>query len=662
MAKKSNILDLIRTAGKQAKVQAVDRIEQEQILSIETPETDDTKKKHIYNILDYIESSWGLGMKPYPVQRFIIKLYYNMPLDSSQRNIHISDMFNTRTLYKFNEKEYLNYLFNEGRCNIKEQDHDRKELVLPIGRRGGKTTLSGIFASYEVYKLLNLVDPQAYYGLPRGNRIQLISVATDKDQASLLFNEVSTHLNVCDYFTPYIANNTQTYIQFRTPADIDKYGATKRQDNGKFVTFNGKATVRVTFKSSVAKGLRGAGNIVVVLDEMAHFADTAKGSAKEIYDAVTPSTAAFSPKDPNDSSKPIGPVESRIICISSPLNRTGKFYELYQQAMSGGPAAANMLAIQASTWEVNPTIPTSYYKQKYHADPAVFMVEHGANFSDRVRGWIERENDLTDCIDNNLRPQPNGIPRYPHYMGIDLGLVDDGTCVVITALSEGKIYLVYHEHWVAGVDWRESNPHLGTNYSTDYARSLSTVTRLDFEEISNWIFALTKRFYIKDAIFDRWNGIPLEQNLVKRGLSQFKSEFFTRDFNSRIYQNAKMMLFDKGIVLYDYPTQGKPNYSPLIKELLSLQAEQVSRNLVVVAAPEQPGFHDDMSDAFVRSIWLAAQDFSTKHVTKGSGGYLSGSRSQASSLAKMNSFHKIRSKFHGVDTRRQIPRGRNFIR
>lgn len=641
---------LIRQAGQQAKLVVEQTAEP-------TDKSSGPKKPKIFNVLDYIEQPWGLGMRLYPVQRAIVKLYYHIPLDDKEKTVEVRDMFRTKVLYRFNEAEYVQYLFNEGRCNIGVQDHERRELLLSIGRRAGKTTLSGIFASYEVYRLLNLEHPQGYYGLPSGNRIQLLSVATDKDQASLLFNEVTTHLSRCEYFKPYIANNTLSHIQFRTPYDIRKYGETSRHENGKFVSFNGKATMRVTFKSCVAKGLRGSGNIVIILDEMAHFQDKGNSSAEQIYNAVTPSALAFSPKDPADTTVPIGPVESRIICISSPLNKAGKFYELYHLAMSNGPGSANMLAIQAPTWEVNPTVEPEFLRQKYHADPATFMTEYGAQFSDRVRGWIEREVDLTDCIDPQLRPVEIGIPRYPYSMGIDVGLMNDGTSIFITHVDGDRIVLDYHETWYAGVDWKQSNPHLGSNYPTEYARRLKEVERLDFDEIGNWIVALSKRFFIVDGIFDRWNGIPLEQALRKNGLTQFKSEFFTRDFASKIYQNAKLMMFDRKLRLYDWPIgergDSRGKHSPFVQELLTLQAEQSSKNVVMVSAPPNSSYHDDQADAFVRSVWLSSQRMTNSRYTISTNpmGGVGGARNTMS----LQRYQMGRAKAHGVSDR-QSPR------
>ena len=530
------------------------------------------------------------------------------------------------------------------------------ESFVANGMTNHNTTLSGIFASYEIYRLLNLHNPQGYYGLPNGNRIQIISVATDKDQAGLLFNEVTSHLAKCEYFTPFIANNTQGYIQFRTPYDIDKYGPTARHENGKFVSFNGKASIRVTFKSCIAKGLRGAGNLVVILDEIAHFQDKGQSSAADIYSAVTPSTAAFSPKNQETGMPIFGsdtPSEARIILISSPLNKTGKFYELFHLAMSKGRGSESLLAIQAPTWEINPTVPTTYYEQKFHSDPMVFMTEHGAEFSDRVRGWIEREVDLMACVDEERRPVETGIPRYPHSMGIDVGLVDDGTALFITHCEDDRIVLDYHELWQAGVDWRESNPHLGSRYSTDYAKGLANVERLDFDEIAEWIVKLSKRFFIADGIFDRWNGLPLEQALHKKGLSQFRSEFFQRDTTSKMYQTVKLLMFDRKLSIYDWPRPDGSKHSQFIAELLTLQAQQMSKNIVIVAAPDAVGHHDDMSDAFVRSVWLSSERLShTKHIF----GVRPGMGRAAGSAMTPARYQMMRSRNHGGHGDRTVPR------
>jgi hypothetical protein len=91
------------------------------------------------SIIDFIERFKLLPNGLFPVQKFILKLYYNIPLDDKEKVIKITDRFNTRTLHELTEVEYLKFLYDQGRCNIGVQDGNvRHELILVLGRRSGK--------------------------------------------------------------------------------------------------------------------------------------------------------------------------------------------------------------------------------------------------------------------------------------------------------------------------------------------------------------------------------------------------------------------------------------------------------------------------------------------------------------------------------------------
>lgn len=502
------------------------------------------------------------------------------------------------------------------------------------------TLFSSVFASYELYRLLCLGDPQSYYGLPPNNRIQIISVATDKDQAGILFGELSGHINKFDYFSPFVSNNTQSYINFRTPADIERNGPSARGSDGKFISTQGKAGIRVTFKSSIAKGLRGPGNIVIILDELAHFKNKGQSSGKDIYDAITPAAAAFSPKDP-ETGMPVGDVDSRIIDISSPLGKSGWFYDLFCQAMSGGPESYNKLAIQAPTWEMNPTVQASFLKEKYHSDPNTFMVEFGAQFSDSSIGWLERDEDLLACCPPNYAPVTTGIPRHPYFVGLDIGLKGDSTVVVIGHREPDNLIVQdYHESWKAGVPWEESNPHLAS-FSCEYASKLQSVDRIDFDAIGEWLEILSRRFSFVEGLFDRWNGIPLEQDLHKRGMAQFRSEYFSRDFSSKMAQTFKMLMIDGKLKIYNYPVTATAPKAPHIQELLALQATYQSKYVVTVSKPKSPKASDDYFDALVRMVWLA-------HESKGKEVYIAPARGGGRSAANSYSSQVRKAMSTGV--------------
>lgn len=281
--------------------------------------------------------------------------------------------------------------------------------------------------------------------------------------------------------------------------------------------------------------------------------------------------------------------------------------------MKGGLASQNMLCIQAPTWEVNPTIEATFLEGKYVQDATVFFTEYGAEFTDRTRGWIEREDDLMACVNPGLRPALRAPTRAPHFAGLDisLGKADGDYCAIaIGHIEPGDlIVLDYIERIRAG----EGN-FMGRE-------------RIEFDEIADWVHGLSRRFYLAGGVFDQWAGIPFEQALNKRGLSQLKSEFFTKTLTSQVFQNFKDMMFDRRLVLYDWPLPANGiGHCGYITELLELQAQVHSKYVTTVEAPKVPGKFDDYSDAIVRMVWEASQ-----HLTQRK--YIAGSRTPTAAAA-----------------------------
>lgn len=622
--------------------------------------TSDATDKGV-DVITFIEAPWGLGLRLFPVQRVILKAHYGLELDDNPHGFDLAQPipvdhpeyrldlvdedgfyalripvtdWRRQNLRYMTEAGYLRYLYDDGRCNVREviPGKERREMVLSVGRRSGKTLITSCIIAYETYKLLLKGNPQSYYGSSQSNVVQLISVATDKDQAGLLYREASGHFSKCDFFKAYMANATQSFATFQTPFDIERYGSYK--DNPK-----ARYSINVTFRSCVAKGLRGGANILVALDEVAHFTDEGQSSADDVYQAVEPSTRTFSPKDPKNTTKPIGENEGRIILISSPLGKQGLFYKQYTLGFTGGVAADNMLCIEAPTWEVNPTVPAGTFEGSYLKDPRVFFTEFGAQFTDRTRGWIESADDLFACIDPDARPKTRGAPRYPHFMGLDVALVGDYTSVAIGHVTpEGKVALDYIDRIRAGEgDYRDQE-------------------RLEFDDVADWVERLSKQFYISEGIFDQWAGIPMEQALAKRGLGQMKSVHHTRSLTSQMFQNFKDMMLDKRLVLFDWPKPEGEEHAEYLQELLELQAEVISKYVILVSAPNMDGKHDDYADALARMVWVATAKAGKPVTITG----VHSSRSLASMSRTVSPVgNLLRLKRTGSHPDRMVPKARN---
>ena len=518
------------------------------------------------------------------------------------KKIADSEVLNETTRAQINHLIDLDYFFDpiikvqSRKSHVFDLNVPNGAMFIGNGFTNHNTTISACIAAYETYKLIKKENPQKYYGLPQSNNIQIISVATDKDQAGLLYQEVSGHYRNCAFFGPYTANNTLSYARFQTPADVEKYGRYIEDPSA-------KATLKVTFRSCVAKGLRGAGNICVILDEVAHFTETGQSGAEEVYNAVVPSTSAYSPKDPDNPTVPIGEVQGRVILISSPLGKQGLFYNLFMIGMGGGAAGDNILAVQAPTWEVNPTVPAQEFEKHYLKNAAVFFTEYGGEFTDRTRGWITDANDLLSCVDPDLRAKSSAPARMPHFMGIDLGLVGDGTAIAIGHIDGEEIVVDLVAQIKAGEGAYQDKE------------------RLEFDEVADWVLGFTKKFYIQEGMFDQWAGIPFQQALEKRGLKNLNSHNMTKQLTSQMYQNFKDMMWDQKVKLYNRPNWEEDGHEPYIQELLELQQTVHSKNLITVEAPQTKGKHDDMSDALIRMTWLASNNIGkSRYFAKGSGG------------------------------------------
>lgn len=147
--------------------------------------------------------------------------------------------------------------------------------------------------------------------------------------------------------------------------------------------------VSVEVGTNSFRSVRGRTLLAAILDEVAFFrsSETAKADI-ETYRALTPALATTG---------------GMLIGISSPYARRGLLFDKWRKHY-GKPD--DVLVTQASTLQMNPTIPERVIKEAYADDPQAAKAEWGGEFRSDVEQFLS-----LDAIDACTRSQPLEIPK-----------------------------------------------------------------------------------------------------------------------------------------------------------------------------------------------------------------------------------------------------------
>lgn len=526
----------------------------------------------VADIITFVEANWGFNIKLRPPQKVILKALYGVALDDSD-TFPIYDVVKEKVIGHFTEKTFMKWLYDTGRCNYPDVPQKKiKELVLVAGRRGGKSLLSACIIGYELYKLVMLGDPAKHYQKPEQQTIQVCNVAPTDDQAGIVFDAALTAIDHCPLLKNRICNRTQTYFTIYTEADIK---------NGK-----NKASLLFTTGGCSSNSLRGPDNITVCFDEMAFFISTeaSKFSGSEIYTALTPSTAGFQG-------------DGKVICISSPKAKYGKFYDQYLFGMT--EKESSTLVFQMYTAMINPEmISSDDLKTERRRNRNKFNAEFGAEFSDSISAWVDDPNEFMKCVDTLYLKPSHGKSDIRYYGGLDLGFKNDGTGLSIVHDDEGIITLDWAKVWFSGSSdvWtQEKSIYSGC---TKYKHQ----ERLRMEEIAEEIVNIHRKFPIHQGMMDQREGYGMQEILKQKNIQCFETVPSTTSLNAEIYDIVKSLYADGLLRLYQDDV--------LIPEMLQLEAYEVDGLKVkcIVEAPGRAGCHDDISESFARAVYLCYND------------------------------------------------------
>lgn len=538
------------------------------------------------DIITFSESPDFLNLKLNKRQKFALKVFYGLPLDAE-------DLKEIVWLEK-NKGIKLPVYAMDGR--------QFRELVLVIGRRGGKTFMVSIIAAYEAYKLITKYDPQSYYNLPPDEQIYILNAATSGDQALVMFAAIKSRIRNCKWFEPYISKDYTEELRLFTKKDLEdnikirEYNALQKYQVDRRKEKDGSIIILSTHSNS--RSIRGKGAIVVIFDELAHFLDNqGNQSGSIVYDAVTPSTKTFGE-------------DGKIISISSPWGKAGKFYELYELGISyddkGYQKVDGMIVLQYSSWEFNPALPKESFRADFIKNPESARTEFGAEFADVANAAFNPMH-IDRMVNANKRKLWIGNPNTSYFMTIDPAKSGDVFVAAWGHLEEfwEEIYeddrprkIKRNKVVIDGVHgWRAStveDRNTGEIYRKD----------IDFVDIENFINDMSQNMNIDLVAFDQFSSIQMIQQLQRKGFTAFETPF-TNKYKRQIYENFGELLAEGRVEIYGI--EDNPDDWFLQQAISELKFVQriIKGKIVSFTHPDSgPIQNDDFADAIVNLAWL----------------------------------------------------------
>jgi hypothetical protein len=293
-----------------------------------------------------------LGQELWISQRVILKMFAGETLSDEVVYPHL-----------ISERQWFDIQIENGRFpdDVEERRKKRegkgfKNILLVIGRRGGKSTQIGVAALYTIYKVLRYPNPQAHYGMQENDIISVAVAATAEDQAQetafakiVAFCKKAIEIN--SPFSQWIEDIGAAKIYFRTIHDLEVFA--KMKERG--IHVRRASTVQIHAYSSNIDSKRGAAVIAAIFDEFAAFGITEKGvdTAVYYYDSLVPATMQFGD-------------DGVVFILSTPRGEEGKFFELYNDAWNG--KRPDTIAIQMPSWEASEYEPKPAITRKRLAD------------------------------------------------------------------------------------------------------------------------------------------------------------------------------------------------------------------------------------------------------------------------------------------------------
>jgi hypothetical protein len=386
--------------------------------------------------------------------------------------------------------------------------------TLVIGRRGGKSLILALIAAY----LAAFVDWSPY--LTGGERGTIMVIAADKKQARAIFRYLKQMLQI-----PLLAGR----IERETAEAIDL-------NNG----------ITVEILAANFRTVRSYTLCAALCDEESFWA-TDEGGANpdsEIIGAIKPAMATIP--------------RAMLLKASSPYARRGDLYEDHRKYF--GKDDATTLVWQASTRDMNPSVPQSFIDEAYEADPANAAAEYGGEFRSDIEAFVSREAVEACIIENRFELPPAATLQYVAFVDPSGGSADSMTLAIGHRDGENVVLDAV----------REAKPPFSP------------------EQVVSDFSALLKTYRVGSLLGDRYAGQWPAERFQNHGITYFQNAKPKSD----IYRDLLPIVNGGRCELLDHPK--------LVSQLCSLERRTARGGKDSIDHP--PGQHDDVINAVAGAL------------------------------------------------------------
>jgi len=271
-----------------------------------------------------------------------------------------------------------------------------RELFVVGGRRGGKDSIASLLAVFAA-----AIEEGHVGKLRPGEQAMVQCLACDRDQSKIVLGYIRAFFEAIPDLANLVTRETRLGLELQSG-------------------------VNITVATNSFRQVRGRSILLAIFDEIAFWrSEDTVNPDYETYRAVLPSLATLP--------------GAMLVAISSPYRKAGLLYEKWKAHF--GKDSADVLVIQASSRQLNPTLDASLIERALEDDPAAARSEWMGEWRNDISGFLDIEL-IESCVDRGVvvRPPRAGI-CYVGFVDSASGVGQDAFALGIAHKDRDEVVL-----------------------------------------------------------------------------------------------------------------------------------------------------------------------------------------------------------------------------